>query len=82
MLIGSGFSLSFGVFQTYYASLPQFANNPNIAVVWKIATGIAYLGAPAVILTMDGFLHYQRQLLWVGYEFLALQNRSIADRVQ
>lgn len=65
-----GFPLSFGVFQNYYASLPQFANNPNIAMVGTIATGIAYLGAPAIILVMDGFPKYHRQLVWIGCKFL------------
>lgn len=61
-----GFPLSFGVFQNYYAGLPQFEDNPNIAVVGTVATGIAYLGAPAVILIMEWFPGWERVLVWVG----------------
>lgn len=71
-----GFPLSFGVFQNYYADLPQFEDDPNIAVVGTVATGIAYLGAPGVILIMDGFPGWERVLVWVGCKFLSQVSNS------
>ncbi|QDS77728.1 hypothetical protein FKW77_004403 [Venturia effusa] len=62
-----GFLLSFGVFQDYYAHLPQFVDDPNIAVVGTVATGIAYLGAPAIVLMMDRFQGCERALIWIGW---------------
>ncbi|TID17822.1 MFS general substrate transporter [Venturia nashicola] len=62
-----GFPLSFGVFQNYYARLPQFEQNPYIAVVGTVATGICYLGAPAVVLLMNWFPGWERVWIWVGW---------------
>ncbi|RDI77290.1 hypothetical protein Vi05172_g12708 [Venturia inaequalis] len=62
-----GFPLSFGVFQNYYACLPQFENNQNIPVVGTVATGICYLGAPVVVLLMDWFPGWERMWVWVGW---------------
>jgi hypothetical protein len=44
-----GFPLSFGVFQEYYTSIPEFNNSPYISIVGTTASGISYLGAPLVI---------------------------------
>lgn len=66
-----GFPLSFGVFQNYYAGLPQFKNNPNIAVVGTVATGICYLGAPVVVLLMDWVPGWERVWVWVGCKTLS-----------
>ncbi|KAG0650380.1 Riboflavin transporter MCH5 [Hyphodiscus hymeniophilus] len=61
-----GFPLSFGVFQNYYSTLPQFANSPFISIVGTTASGISYLGAPFIIPIIKRYSRYQRQMIWVG----------------
>jgi ethanolamine transporter EutH len=63
----SGFALSFGIFQNYYANLPEFANNPYIPIVGSIATGISYLGAPFMTPFVKRFPRHQRTMIWVGW---------------
>ncbi|OIW22987.1 major facilitator superfamily transporter [Coniochaeta ligniaria NRRL 30616] len=62
-----GFPLSFGVFQSYYSTLPEFAGNRYISVVGTVATGISYLGAPFVLPLIKRYQKYQRQMIWVGW---------------
>ncbi|RFU33758.1 hypothetical protein B7463_g2542, partial [Scytalidium lignicola] len=62
-----GFLISFGVFQNYYSQLPQFANNPYIAIVGTIATGISYLGAPFMVPVVKRYVKYQRHMIWIGW---------------
>ncbi|TRX96386.1 hypothetical protein FHL15_002658 [Xylaria flabelliformis] len=50
-----GFPLSFGVFQEYYSTIPEFAGNRYITVVGTTASGFGYLGAPYV---QNGTLTY------------------------
>ena len=39
--------MSFGVFQNYYTSLPQFrGEQANVALIGTLAQGLNYLGAP------------------------------------
>jgi hypothetical protein len=45
------FPLSFGVFQNYYSSLPQFADGLCIPIIGTVASGISYLGATLVIMS-------------------------------
>ena len=58
-----GFSLSFGVFQNYYAHLPEYANNPFIPFVGSIATGIAFLGAPFMTPVVKRYPKYQVHMI-------------------
>lgn len=63
-----GFPLSFGVFQEYYSTIPEFAGNRYIGVVGTIASGFGYLGAPVSMLFIQRFSQWQRQMIWVGCE--------------
>ncbi|TDZ14641.1 Aspyridones efflux protein apdF [Colletotrichum orbiculare MAFF 240422] len=62
-----GFPLSFGVFQEYYSKQPAFASNRYIPVVGSVASGISYLGAPAVTPLIKRFQRYQGLMIWVGW---------------
>lgn len=76
-----GFPLSFGIFQEYYSTLPQFEGNPFITYVGSIATGIAYLGAPLMAPLVKKFPMYQRHMVVVGWVIClgALVAGSFAD---
>jgi hypothetical protein len=54
-----GFSLSFGIFQNYYAHVPEFADSSLIPFVGSIATGIAFLGAPFMTPVVKRYPKYQ-----------------------
>ena len=62
-----GFPLSFGVFQNYYAHLPQFKDNPYVSVVGTTASGISYLGAPLVMPLIRRWSRYRKQMILVGW---------------
>ncbi|KAH6664507.1 MFS transporter, MCP family, solute carrier family 16, member 10, variant [Halenospora varia] len=62
-----GFPISFGVFQEYYSTLPEFKGNPNIALIGTIAQGLSYLGAPFSAALTKRFPKYQRQQIWLAY---------------
>jgi predicted MFS family arabinose efflux permease len=62
-----GFPLSFGVFQNYYSQLPEFKDDPFIAVVGTTASGISYMAAPIVIPFIKRYSAYRRQMIWVGW---------------
>jgi len=62
-----GFPISFGVFQDYYSTLPQFAGNSNIALIGTLAQGLSYLGAPFSALLTKRFPRYHRQIIWLGW---------------
>lgn len=60
-----GFPLSFGVFQDYYSSIPEFRDNPYISIVGTTASGISYLGAPLIMpLTRS---KYSKHMIYVGW---------------
>lgn len=63
-----GFPISFGVFQDYYSTLPQFAGSKNnIALIGTIAQGSCYLGAPFSAALTKRFPRYQRQIIWFAW---------------
>ena len=62
-----GFPLSFGVFQNYYSHLPQFANQPYVAVIGTVASGISYMGAPVVIPLLKRVGGYRTYMVWGGW---------------
>lgn len=64
-----GFPLSFGVFQNYYSKQPAFASNRYIPVVGSVASGISYLGAPAITPLIKRFQRYQGLMIWTGCEY-------------
>lgn len=62
-----GFPLSFGVFQDYYSSLPEFKGNRYISVVGTTASGISYLGAPLAMPLIRRWSKYRAQMILVGW---------------
>ncbi|OAA49177.1 Major facilitator superfamily transporter [Beauveria brongniartii RCEF 3172] len=64
-----GFPMSYGVFQQYYSTLPQFAGNRYIGVVGTIASGLGYLGAPVVMLLVQRHQQWLRPMIWIGCKF-------------
>jgi hypothetical protein len=62
-----GFPLSFGIFQEYYTSLPEFEGSPFITYIGSIATGIVYMGAPLMAPLVKRFPIYQRHMVVVGW---------------
>ncbi|KAF1925464.1 MFS general substrate transporter [Didymella exigua CBS 183.55] len=67
-----GFPLSFGVFQEYYTSIPEFRNSPYISVVGTTASGISYLGAPLVIPFIRRWSNYRTHMILVGWPLCIL----------
>lgn len=78
-----GFPLSFGVFQEYYTSLPEFSHNRYISVVGTSASGIAYLGAPFITPLIQKWARYRTHMILVGWPscIIALVAGSFADRL-
>jgi MFS family permease len=62
----AGFPLSFGVFQEYYSTTPEFADNRYVSIVGTIASGFGYLGAPVIMPFIQRYQLWQRQMIWVG----------------
>ncbi|KAG9548770.1 MFS general substrate transporter, partial [Aureobasidium melanogenum] len=62
-----GFPLSFGIFQEYYSTLPQFENNKYITYIGSIATGICYMGAPLMAPLVKRFPKWQGTMVRVGW---------------
>lgn len=62
-----GFPLSFGIFQEYYSSLPEFQGSPYITYIGSIATGIVYMGAPLMAPLVKRFPMYQRHMVVAGW---------------
>lgn len=81
VLIVPGFPLSFGVFQEYYSTVPEFSNSRYIPIVGTTASGISYLGAPLVTPLIKRFPKYQRHMIWVGCMMYLLLFRSIAHHL-
>ena len=78
-----GFPLSFGVFQDYYARLPQFEGNGYISVVGTTASGISYLGAPLMVPIIARFYNYRQRMVFIGWPIcvLGLVVGSFADHL-
>ncbi|KAE9964689.1 hypothetical protein BLS_008142 [Venturia inaequalis] len=79
-----GFPISFGVFQEYYSTLPQFAGSKdNIALIGTIAQGSCYLGAPFSAALTKRFPRYQRQIIWFAWPLCigGLVAASYADTI-
>ncbi|KAI8623287.1 major facilitator superfamily domain-containing protein [Xylariaceae sp. FL1651] len=62
-----GFPLSFGVFQEYYSTIPEFAGNRYISVVGTIASGFGYLGAPIIIPFIQRYQRWRRHMICAGW---------------
>lgn len=62
----AGFPLSYGVFQQYYSTIPEFAGNRYIGVVGTIASGLGYLGAPVVMPLIQRKQQWLRPMIWIG----------------
>ena len=62
-----GFPLSFGIFQEYYMSIPDFRNSPYISIVGTTASGVSYLGAPFVIPFIRRWSNYRTHMIIVGW---------------
>ncbi|KGQ03018.1 Monocarboxylate transporter 12 [Beauveria bassiana D1-5] len=71
-----GFPMSYGVFQQYYSTLPQFAGNRYIGVVGTIASGLGYLGAPVVMLLVQRHQQWLRPMIWIGCKSLTTSNHQ------
>ncbi|KAL5341334.1 hypothetical protein BJX70DRAFT_396053 [Aspergillus crustosus] len=63
----ASFPLSFGVFQEYYSTIPEFANNRYISVVGTIASGLGYLGAPLVMPFIQQYQRWRQKMIWSGW---------------
>ncbi|KAF7882569.1 uncharacterized protein EAF02_005932 [Botrytis sinoallii] len=80
-----GFPISFGVFQDYYFTLPQFANSKSqIALSETISQGLCYLGAPLSASLTKRFPKHQAHQIWFGLPIciLGLVAGSFCDSVQ
>lgn len=73
-----GFPLSYGVFQQYYSTVPEFAGNKYVGVVGTIASGLGYLGAPIVMPFIQRNERWVRPMVWVGCKSKAGQTSITA----
>lgn len=64
--------MSFGVFQNYYAKLPEFQGNPYIPVVGTMASGIPYLGGPIMAFFVRRYQHNRSYIIWIGWPLCIL----------
>ncbi|RDW63521.1 MFS general substrate transporter-44 [Coleophoma cylindrospora] len=62
-----GFPISYGVFQDYYSSLPQFAGDSRVALIGTIAQGFYYIGSPFSATITKRFPKYQRHQILLGW---------------
>ncbi|KAL0932378.1 MFS monocarboxylate [Colletotrichum truncatum] len=78
-----GFPLTFGVFQDYYSSHPQFEGNSNIAVIGTVSTSIYFLGAPLAAPLVRRFHAWQRHMVIAGWALcvISLVGASFCDSV-
>ncbi|RAL65324.1 hypothetical protein DID88_000892 [Monilinia fructigena] len=80
-----GFPISFGVFQDYYFTLPQFSTSKSkIALIGTISQGLCYLGAPLSASLTKRFPRYQTHQIWLGLPIciLGLVAGSFCNSVQ
>ncbi|TEY50410.1 hypothetical protein BOTCAL_0277g00080 [Botryotinia calthae] len=80
-----GFPISFGVFQDYYFTLPQFVTSKSqIALIGTISQGLCYLGAPLSASLTKRFPKHQTHQIWFGLPIciLGLVAGSFCDTVQ
>ncbi|KAB8301026.1 hypothetical protein EYC80_002949 [Monilinia laxa] len=80
-----GFPISFGVFQDYYFTLPQFSTSKSkIALIGTISQGLCYLGAPLSASLTKRFTRYQTHQIWIGLPIciLGLVAGSFCNSVQ
>ncbi|KAF5869717.1 putative mfs monocarboxylate transporter protein [Botrytis fragariae] len=80
-----GFPISFGVFQDYYFTLPQFTTSKSqIALIGTISQGLCYLGAPLSASLTKRFPKHQTHQIWLGLPIciLGLVAGSFCDSVQ
>ena len=62
------FPLSFGVFQTYYATHEPYSKSPaGIPAIATTATGLMYLGAPLAAWVIARWPFMRKYMLWGGY---------------
>ncbi|PSN73365.1 monocarboxylate transporter [Corynespora cassiicola Philippines] len=71
-----GYPLCFGVFQDYYTQLPEFKDNPNIALIGTLSTGIYFLGAPVAMPLVRKFQNLQRHMVIIGWIACVLSTLS------
>lgn len=62
-----GFPISFGVFQSYYSRVPEFKDNPHIAIVGTMASGVPYLLAPIMAVFTRRHQNYRLHMIWIGW---------------
>ena len=62
-----GFPLSFGVFQNYYSTHPEFGSSRYVSVIGTVASGISYMGAPISIVLLRHTMRWRRGMIWVGW---------------
>ncbi|KAL6703119.1 hypothetical protein ACN47E_010181 [Coniothyrium glycines] len=67
-----GFPLSFGVFQDYYSTLPQFRQDRYMSAVGTTASGISYLGAPLISPFVRRYSHYRVHMILAGWPMCIL----------
>lgn len=80
----TGFPTSYGIFQAYYSSLPDFASNSQkIAVIGTLAQGLYYLGAPFAAALTKRFPQYRKHQILLGWPLciLGLLCASFANSV-
>ncbi|KAF7946370.1 hypothetical protein EAE96_009368 [Botrytis aclada] len=80
-----GFPISFGVFQDYYFTVPQFSTSKSqIALIGTISQGLCYLGAPLSASLTKRFPKHQTHKIWFGLLIciLGLVAGSFCDSVQ
>ena len=69
----TGFPISFGVFEEYYSTIPEFKDSSSkIALIGTLAQGLSYLGGPFSASVAKRFPRYQRQQIWAGWPLCIL----------
>lgn len=65
--------MCYGVFQSYYSSLPEFqGDSANLPLVGTLAQALYYLGAPFSALVAKRYPRFQQWQIWLGWPMCIL----------
>lgn len=62
-----GFSLQFGVFQSYYSTHAPYAGRTDLSLIGTLETTPYFLGGPVATYLVHRYRRWQREVIWAGF---------------
>ncbi|KAL8667197.1 MAG: hypothetical protein Q9202_000769 [Teloschistes flavicans] len=62
-----GFSLQFGVFQSYYSTHAPYAGRTDLSLIGTLETTPYFLGGPIATYLVHRYRRWQREVIWAGF---------------